>query len=79
MPILKHIYVKEYPYVATTVTANREPIFKEANSADILLGAILFWEGATMVLSFVLCYNARPHAPDYYSQGQEYLRMHEIN
>ena len=32
-----------------------------------------------MVLSFVLCYNARPHAPDYYSQGQEYLRMHEIN
>ena len=56
MPILKHIYVKEYPYVATTVTANREPIFKEANTADILLGAILFGREQQWyyLLSFVI-------------------------
>jgi REP element-mobilizing transposase RayT len=56
MPILKHIYLKEYPYVATTVTANREPIFKEANTADILLGAILFGREQQWyyLLSFVI-------------------------
>jgi REP element-mobilizing transposase RayT len=56
MPILKPIYAKEYPYVATTVTANREPIFKEANTADILLGAILFGREQQWyyLLSFVI-------------------------
>jgi len=56
MPILRHLYVKEYPYVATTVTANREPIFKEAKTADILLGAILFGREQQWyyLLSFVI-------------------------
>ena len=56
MPILKHIYLKEYPYVGTTVTANREPIFKEASTADILLGAILFGREQQWyyLLSFVI-------------------------
>jgi REP element-mobilizing transposase RayT len=48
--------MKEYPYVATTVTANREPIFKEAKTADILLGAILFGREQQWyyLLSFVI-------------------------
>lgn len=42
MPRLRHIYLKEYPYMITTNTANREPIFADNKAADILLEAILF-------------------------------------
>jgi len=56
MPKLKHIYIKEYPYAATTVTANREPIFEEKQAADILLEAILFGKRQKWyyLLSFVI-------------------------
>ena len=56
MPKLKHIYIKDYPYVVTTVTINREPIFKESKAADIVLEAILFGRRQQWyyLLSFVI-------------------------
>ena len=56
MPRLKHIYIKDYPYVVTTVTLNREPIFKESKAGDILLEAILFGRRRQWyyLLSFVI-------------------------
>ena len=56
MPKLKHIYIKDYPYVVTTVTLNREPIFKESKAGDILLEAILFGRRRQWyyLLSFVI-------------------------
>ena len=42
MPRLKHTYVKDHPYAVTTVTLNREPIFKEPKAADIVLESVLF-------------------------------------
>jgi len=56
MPKLKHLYIKDYPYVVTTVTLNREPIFKESKAADIVLEAILFGRRQQWyyLLSFVI-------------------------
>jgi REP element-mobilizing transposase RayT len=56
MPRIKHISLKEYPYVATSVTINREPIFEETKAADILLEAILFGKRQKWyyLLSFVI-------------------------
>src|SRR4030065_1069716 len=56
MPKLKHLYIKDYPYVVTTVTLNREPIFKESKAADIVLEAILFGREQQWyyLLSFVI-------------------------
>ena len=56
MPKLKHIFIKDYPYVVTTVTVNREPIFKESKAGDILLEAILFGRRRQWyyLLSFVI-------------------------
>jgi len=54
--LVTHIYIKEYPYVVTTVTLNREPIFKESIAADIVLEAILFGRRQQWyyLLSFVI-------------------------
>jgi REP element-mobilizing transposase RayT len=38
---IKHIHLKQYPYITTTVTINREPIFKKHKAANILLDTIL--------------------------------------
>jgi putative transposase len=56
MPKLKHIHIKEYPYVVTTVTLNREPIFKEPKAADIVLESVLFGRRQQWyyLLSFVI-------------------------
>jgi REP element-mobilizing transposase RayT len=56
MPKLKHIHIKEYPYLVTTVTLNREPIFKESKAADIVLESVLFGrrEQWYYLLSFVI-------------------------
>jgi len=70
MPRLKHINLKEYPYMTTTVTIDREPIFEVAgkeypahfdsrdylNPSDILLNAILFGRNRQWyyLLSFVI-------------------------
>jgi len=56
MPKLRHIYIKEYPYVVTTVTLHREPIFKESLTAGIVLDAILFGRRQQWyyLLSFVI-------------------------
>lgn len=56
MPRLKHLYLKEYPYLATTVTANREPIFKDSMTSDLLLKAIFFGRSQRWyyLLSFVI-------------------------
>jgi putative transposase len=56
MPTLKHIYLREYPYMVTTVTAKREPIFEKSKAADIVLEAILFGKSQEWyyLLSFVI-------------------------
>ena len=56
MPRLKHVPLTQYPYMATTVTANRKRIFKNAKAADILLEAILFGKKQEWyyLLSFVI-------------------------
>lgn len=56
MPKLRHIYLKGYPYVVTTVTVNREPILKESKAADIVLETILFGKSQQWyyLLSFVI-------------------------
>lgn len=56
MPRLRHIHLKEYPYVVTTVTFKREAIFKESKAADILLESILFGRRQQWyyLLSFVI-------------------------
>jgi REP element-mobilizing transposase RayT len=58
MPRLRHIQVKEYPYVTTTVTVNREAIFSNSKAADILLGAILF--GKRQQWYYLLCFVIMP-------------------
>jgi len=56
MPRLRHVYIKEYPYLSTSVTLNRDPIFQRPKAADILLEAILFGkkEQWYYLLSFVI-------------------------
>ena len=56
MPKLRHIHLKEYPYVTTAVTLNREPIFADSEAANILLEAILFGKSQEWyyLLSFVI-------------------------
>ncbi len=50
------LYLKDYPYVVTTVTVNREPILKESKAADIVLETILFGKSQQWyyLLSFVI-------------------------
>jgi REP element-mobilizing transposase RayT len=56
MPKSRHIHLKEYPYVTTAVTLNREPIFADSEAANILLEAILFGKSQEWyyLLSFVI-------------------------
>jgi REP element-mobilizing transposase RayT len=56
MPKLRHIHLKEYPYVTTAVTLNREPIFVDSEAANILLEATLFGKSQEWyyLLSFVI-------------------------
>jgi REP-associated tyrosine transposase len=56
MPRLTHIHIQEYPYLTTTVTLKREPIFADFKAADILLEAILFGREQQWyyLLSFVI-------------------------
>jgi putative transposase len=56
MPESKHMYIKDYPHVVTTVTLDREPIFKESKAGEILLDAILFGRRQQWyyLLSFVI-------------------------
>ena len=42
MPRLRHIHLNEHPYMITTNTMNREPIFADNKAADIAMDAILF-------------------------------------
>jgi len=56
MPKLKHIFIKDYPYVVTTVTLDREPILKESRAANAVVEAILFGKRRQWyyLLSFVI-------------------------
>lgn len=56
MPELKHIHLPGFPYLITTVTLNRKPIFENQNAADILLKATLFGRKRQWysLLSFVI-------------------------
>jgi len=56
MPKLRHIHIKEYPYVTTTVTLKREPMFADFRAADILMEAVLFGKKQQWyyLLSFVI-------------------------
>ena len=49
----------EYPYMTTTATVNRKPIFKNENAANILLEAIWFGKRKDWyhLLSFVIMYD----------------------
>ncbi len=59
MPKIAHIHMDAYPYMTTTVTANRKPIFKNEDLANILLDAI--WFGKKQIwyhlLSFVIMHD----------------------
>ena len=59
MPKIAHIQLDEYPYMVTTATVDRKPIFKNKTLANILLKAI--WFGKTQnwyhLLSFVIMYD----------------------
>ena len=56
MPRLRHIHLNDHPYITTTVTNNREQIFKDSKAADIVLVAILFGRSQKWyyLLSFVI-------------------------
>ena len=56
MPRLKHIDLRNYPYMITTATNNRKPVFEDSKCADILLNAILFGRKQKWyrLLSFVI-------------------------
>jgi putative transposase len=56
MPRITHIHIQEYPYLTTTVTLKREPVFADFLAADILLEAVLFGRGQQWyyLLSFVI-------------------------
>src|SRR4030066_1516161 len=56
MPKLRHMDVKGYAYMVTTVTLHREPIFSDSKAADVLLEAILFGRKQKWyyLLSFVI-------------------------
>jgi putative transposase len=56
MPRLRHVDLREFPYVVTTVTVDREPILKQSRAADIVFEAILFGkkQGWYYLLSFVI-------------------------
>jgi putative transposase len=56
MPKLTHIHIEEYPYVATTVTLKRKPVFADFRAANILLEALLFGREQEWyyLLSFVI-------------------------
>ena len=56
MPRLRHIHLNDHPYITTTVTNNREQIFKDSKAADIVLDAILFGRSQKWyyLLSFVI-------------------------
>ena len=42
MSKIKHIYLNEYPYMITTVTRRRVPLFNDPFAADVVLRSILF-------------------------------------
>jgi REP-associated tyrosine transposase len=56
MPNLRHVYAAAYPYLTTTVTFSRIPVFTESEAADILLRAIFFGKKQQWyyLLSFVI-------------------------
>ena len=53
---LRHIFITEYPYAVTTVTLNREPIFRESMAANAVMEAVLFGKRQEWyyLLSFVI-------------------------
>jgi REP-associated tyrosine transposase len=59
MAKITHIHVDEYPYMTTTATANRKPIFKNEDLANILLDAIWFGKRQNWyhLLSFVIMHD----------------------
>ena len=56
MPKLRHIHIKEHPYLTTTVTLQRDPIFADSKTANILLEAVFFGRKLQWyyLLSFVI-------------------------
>jgi REP element-mobilizing transposase RayT len=56
MPRLRHIHIKEYPYVTTAVTLKRQPVFADFKAANILMEAVLFGKKQQWyyLLSFVI-------------------------
>jgi putative transposase len=59
MPNITHIHLDEYPYMTTTVTVNRKPIFNNETAANILLEAIWFGKRQNWyhILSFTIMYD----------------------
>ncbi len=56
MPKIRHIHLDEYPYMTTTVTIDRKPLFSSQSAANILLKVIFFGkrENWYYLLSFVI-------------------------
>jgi len=56
MPKVKHIHLDDFPYVATTVSQNRERFFSDPLAASILIKCLFFGktEGWYYLLSFVV-------------------------
>ena len=56
MPKIRHIHLDEYPYMTTTVTIDRKPLFSSKSAANILLKVIFFGkrENWYYLLSFVI-------------------------
>jgi REP element-mobilizing transposase RayT len=56
MSRLRHIHIEEYPYLTTTITFDREPIFSGAEPADILVKTLFFGREQQWyyLLSFVI-------------------------
>lgn len=59
MPKITHIHLDEYPYMTTTLTLHRKPMFKNKNAANILMEAIWFGKRQSWyhLLSFVIMYD----------------------
>ena len=56
MSPIRHFHLRDHPYMTTTVTIEREPIFKNSKVADTLLETILFGKRRRWyyLLSFVI-------------------------
>jgi REP element-mobilizing transposase RayT len=56
MSRLRHIVIPDYPYIVTTVTADRFPVFTDPADAQIVLDAVLHGRspGWWKVIAFVV-------------------------